>query len=117
MASWGKVLAVLGILSALAYFYFNDPEKGGHIGCPFHFLTGLLCPGCGSQRAIHDLLHLRVGEAFGHNALLVLSIPLLLAQWAMGRWGGLPRPLSAYNGVVFTWLAAVIGWGIGRNIW
>lgn len=117
MARWGKVLAVLGILSALAYLYLNDPEKGGYIGCPFHFLTGWLCPGCGSQRAMHDLLHLNVSGAYGHNALLVLSIPLLFAQWAIGRWGGLPRPLSAYNAVVFTWLAAVVGWGIGRNIW
>ncbi|MFZ1686189.1 MAG: DUF2752 domain-containing protein [Flavobacteriales bacterium] len=101
----------------MAYLYLHDPEKGGYPGCLFRSLTGLLCPGCGSQRALHDLLHLNVSGAFGHNALLVLSIPLLLAQWAFGRWGGLPRPLSTYNTVVFTWLAAVIGWGIGRNIW
>jgi len=116
MAHWGKVLAAVVILCVLAYLYFNDPEKGGYIGCPFHFLTGLLCPGCGSQRALHDLMHLRVGEAFGHNALLVLSIPALLGQWAIGQWGGLPKPLSAYNGVVFSWLAVALAWGIGRNL-
>lgn len=116
MARWGKVLAVLGILTTLAYLYFNDPERGGYIGCPFHFLTGLLCPGCGSQRALHDLMHLRVGEAFGHNALLVLGIPALLVQWAIGQWGGLPKPLSAYNATVITWLVAILSWGIYRNI-
>ncbi|MEO8069153.1 MAG: DUF2752 domain-containing protein [Flavobacteriales bacterium] len=117
MARWGKVLAAAAVLSALAYLYFNDPEKGGFPSCPFHLLTGLLCPGCGSQRALHDLMHLRVGEAFDQNALLVLSIPLLLAQWAIGRWGGLSRPVVAYNAVVFGWLATVVGWGVGRNIW
>lgn len=110
-------VALLAVAGSLVHLYLNDPEKGGFLSCPFRFLTGWLCPGCGSQRALHDLMHLRLGEAFGHNALLVLSIPALLTQWAIGRWGGLTRPLSAYNAVVFTWLAAAIGWGIGRNIW
>lgn len=116
MARWGKVLATAAVLSALAYLYLNDPEKGGFPSCPFHLVTGLLCPGCGSQRALHDLMHLRVGEAFGHNALLVLSLPALLVQWAIGRWGGLPKPVVAYNAVVFGWLGMVLCWWVGRNV-
>lgn len=46
--------------------------------CPFHWLTGYDCPGCGSQRAIHDLLNLQFTKAFHQNALLMVSIPYLL---------------------------------------
>lgn len=49
--------------------------------CPFNALTGFLCPGCGSLRAMHDLLNLRVADAFQHNALssaLAILAPLAL---------------------------------------
>nr|WP_242610765.1 DUF2752 domain-containing protein [Aquimarina brevivitae] len=64
------------------YYYSFDPEQsssGFFPSCPFHYLTGLHCPGCGSQRAIHDLLHGRFGEAFSHNALLLVLIIYILA--------------------------------------
>ncbi len=41
-------------------------------------LTGMKCPGCGSQRAIHALLHTDIKTAFSYNALLVLSIPYVI---------------------------------------
>lgn len=46
--------------------------------CPFKSMTGLACPGCGSQRALHHLLNFELGSAFQKNALLVLSIPYIL---------------------------------------
>lgn len=58
--------------------------------CPFRTLTGLLCPGCGSQRAIHNLLNLDIRGAFEQNALLVLSIPYLLT----GLYFELVKPSS-----------------------
>ncbi len=36
------------------------------------------CPGCGSQRAIHALLHADIQTAFSYNALMVTSIPYLI---------------------------------------
>ena len=33
-------------------------------------MTGLFCLGCGSQRAIHDMMHLNIFEAINHNALM-----------------------------------------------
>ncbi|MCW4451447.1 MULTISPECIES: DUF2752 domain-containing protein [Chryseobacterium group] len=41
------------------------------------YLSGYSCPGCGSQRAIHELLHLNFKEAFAYNPLLVASIPYI----------------------------------------
>src|SRR4051794_13613765 len=69
--------------------------------CPFHLLTGLHCPGCGSTRCLHALLHGRLLDALHCNALAILALPLLLA-WALlrGWWllrGGplTGRPLHA----------------------
>lgn len=72
-----------GILLLLVY-YAVDPEGGAFPACPFHELTGLLCTGCGSQRALHDLAHLDLAGAFGHNLLFPPAVLLL-------GWHGVER--------------------------
>ena len=58
--------------------------------CPFLLLTGLYCPGCGSQRAVHALLHGQVARAAGLNLLAaVLSLPILALGAADGVRGWL----------------------------
>lgn len=52
--------------------------------CPFHELTGLYCPGCGSTRALHALAHGELAAACRFNPLVVLALPLL-AAWAVAR--------------------------------
>lgn len=109
---WLVAMAVCGWLILLWLF---DPEGGQmHLPCPFHWLTGWHCPGCGSQRALHDLLHGRIAEAFGHNAAMILAVPALMAQWGIGRWRG--RPLDTDNRVVYAWGIALLGWGVVRNL-
>lgn len=77
------ILYGLGVvlLALLAYLYYRyDPME--HVWfpkCPFKAVTGLDCPGCGSQRAIHALLHGHFSEAMRHNALILPFIPYLLA--------------------------------------
>ena len=42
------------------------------------------CPGCGTQRAIHQLLHGNLAAAFQANAMILLILPLTLLavlQW------------------------------------
>lgn len=116
MKRWGWWLVGIGLLISVAHLYVHDPEKGGFLSCPFRLLTGLLCPGCGSQRAVHDLLHLRIGEAAGHNALLVLSIPLLGLQFGYSLAFPLAKPLAARNGVVWGWAFLAVGWAVIRNL-
>jgi len=69
--------SILAVVAAVAVLFLCDPA---HVAiypvCLFHRLTGLNCPGCGSLRAIHQLLHGNVFEALRFNALLVLSLPL-----------------------------------------
>ena len=102
------------------WLYRVDPEDSVYSPkCLFYLLTGLKCPGCGSQRAIHALLHLQVGAAFGYNALLVLSIPflaLLSFSWTMRRrFPALYERLNG-RGTIWTVFAVIIAWWIVRNI-
>ena len=68
----------LALILGVIYFVFDPLKSSFFPSCPFKSVTGLDCPGCGSQRAIHELLHLNFKKAFEYNALLVLSVPYLL---------------------------------------
>jgi hypothetical protein len=66
-------------MAAAVMLYLRNPA-GSHFypPCPFHLLTGLYCPGCGSLRAIHQLLHGRLVAAFGLNPLMLVLLPFVL---------------------------------------
>lgn len=72
------IVLLVGIIGAYLYFSFNPAQNALFPKCPFYLLTGWQCPGCGSQRAVHHLLHLDVPSAFRSNALLVFSIPYVV---------------------------------------
>ena len=122
--SWRRVgwmAAALGLVSGLALLFFFDPAQYAiYPFCPFHRITGLLCPGCGGLRALHQLLHGHVAAAFRLNALLVILLPLgtwltlreLIRLTVKGSLPGpVPRPFWAW-----TLLAALILFTILRNI-
>ena len=67
----------------LIYFSYNPSENSFFIPCPFHYITGFFCPGCGSQRAVHLLLHGDVVGAFRFNPLMVLTLPILIYGMAI----------------------------------
>ena len=51
-------LLLVVVSTGATFLYVIDPEETRLIpACPFLSLTGLLCPGCGSARALHALLH------------------------------------------------------------
>jgi hypothetical protein len=65
---------------ALTVLYFSDPSAGPHPWfppCPVRAATGWYCPGCGSTRGLHHLLHGHIIAACRMNALMVLCIPFL----------------------------------------
>lgn len=64
------IVGILVLLLVSLYYFFNPTVSNFFPKCPFHTITGLYCPGCGSQRAIHDLMHLNIFEAINHNALM-----------------------------------------------
>lgn len=117
-----KSLAVLGAGIAGMYilYAFNPASSALYVPCPFHALTGLHCPGCGSLRAIHQLFHGHLAAAFGLNPLMVLSLPFLgysfLSYVTAGiRGRSLP---DVFVPAVFIWiyLGVVLLFWIIRNI-
>lgn len=65
----------------IVYYNFNPEMYNFFPECPFHRFLQLDCPGCGSQRAVHSLLHGDVLLAANYNLLLVLSLPLLTTHF------------------------------------
>ncbi|MDR3269438.1 MAG: DUF2752 domain-containing protein [Tannerella sp.] len=72
------ILYAVAILTGGIIYYLFDPEASVLFPkCPFLMLTGVKCPGCGSQRTVHALLHGDFCGAFLQNALLVCTLPYL----------------------------------------
>ena len=83
---------VLILLAALYLFYNLNPETQPIFPkCPFLVLTGYECPGCGTQRAIHQLLHLNIGAALKYNTFMLLALPYILLSVYMEYLGGKKR--------------------------
>jgi hypothetical protein len=88
--------------------------------CPFHALTALHCPGCGTLRACHELLHGRPAAALGLNPLAVLALPFV--AWALlGRAAAalLHTRLPSFRlSAAGAWalVAVVLAFGVLRNL-
>src|ERR1700722_4899252 len=88
--------------------------------CPFHYLTGFYCPGCGSLRAIHQLLHGNIISAIHFNILMILLLPLLIYEMfilPLFLLAGKAIPHILGKGVKPLYLLVlIIGYWILRNI-
>lgn len=111
------IILLLG--AAVVFFTFNPETSAIFPRCPFLVLTGLKCPGCGSQRGLHALLHGDVPLAFHYNALMVLSLPLIfLLLYAEACRTKRPAFYARVHRPVYIWIyfAAVIVWSVARNV-
>ncbi len=114
------VFLAVGAVAASACLYFLSPERPGACPpCPFHYLTGLYCPGCGSLRAAARLLRGDVAGALGFNPLFVVLLPWILYECASeagqaltGR--GFPKLISGRG--VWALLTVVIAYFVLRNV-
>lgn len=64
-------LGSLAIFLGILYYIYDPSEVAIFPSCPFHSLTGMYCPGCGSQRALHSLLHLDIQKTLSYNLLFI----------------------------------------------
>ena len=117
------VASLIAATGATALFATNPAGSRLFPPCPFHSVTGLYCPGCGSTRAAHHLLHGRVATAFDFNALMVVSLPFLLYAGVLGalRLAGRTAhrpPLSQRlpGWAVWALLVVVLLFGVLRNL-
>ena len=80
----GTISGLLIFLGAATVLFFFEPGAYRfYPRCLFYQTTGLLCPGCGSLRATHQLLHGHIAAALRLNALLVTAIPV--GSWVVVR--------------------------------
>jgi hypothetical protein len=105
---------------AAAYLFFFEPGRTGFFpACPFRTLTGLTCPGCGTTRALHQLLHGNLLGAFELNPLLLLLLPVIgfiLILYTRCVITGRPMPQIVLPRK-YVWIASalVLGFWIFRN--
>lgn len=74
-------IAAVGVTALVAAHLVNPSRDHWLPKCPFHELTGLWCPGCGSTRAACALARGDVFDAIRHNALFVPALLLLVWVW------------------------------------
>jgi len=114
-------LLFIPVAAAALFFYFHNPEKSLFFPkCPFYVFTGCYCPGCGSQRAVHSFLHLRVGDSLSSNFLLfpaTLFITYHYIRPLINNRFGLHLPNLMYKkSTPWIILVIVVLFGILRNI-
>lgn len=115
------VVAIWSLLVAgSAYLFWFEPGKSGFFPiCLFRFLTGFTCPGCGTTRAMHQILHGDFLTAFTLNPLFLLAIPFLL--FALVRYsvivlrGGVPRQNALPAAYIYALFFIVLSFWIFRN--
>lgn len=71
------IIAFICIGGMLVLFFFNPAHSSLFPPCPVKWLTGLNCPGCGSLRALHQLFHGNILNAFKLNPLLIIMLPFI----------------------------------------
>ncbi len=73
------LLALGAFLLVLVVLVFVDPRTARFAPvCPLRFTTGLHCPGCGTGRALHALVHGDLAHALRLNVLAVAASPVFL---------------------------------------
>jgi hypothetical protein len=72
----------VGSLAFAIVLHVADPSEATSFPvCPFYAMTGLYCPGCGTLRCFHALLHADLRSAIDFNLMTVLFVPMLVAAW------------------------------------
>src|SRR5688572_5675450 len=108
------------IMAGAAYLFVFEPGKSGFFpACPFRLLTGFTCPGCGTTRALHQILHGDFAAAFMLNPLLLLGLPFVLL--ALLRYsvivlrGGVPRPNALPAPYIYALFVVIVSFWVFRN--
>jgi hypothetical protein len=120
---WYKYgLALLGLSLLLVYGSWDPASHALFPRCPVRHYTGWLCPGCGSQRALHALLHGEWFRAWQLHPLLLLSLPYLLLGAILDQ---LRRPSAQLlrwrqrlygRRAIYVVLTVILGYWLLRNL-
>lgn len=106
------------VVVVFCFFYYHfDPSRAPR--CFFKVLTGYDCPGCGSQRAFHSLLHGDVAAAWGYNPFVFFAVPAALWYFTVEalrkRYPRL-HARTCHPLITTAVLIGVVAWWILRNV-
>ena len=118
--AWAAAL-VSGAAGICVFLYWVTPGESRLLPpCPFHWVTGLYCPGCGSLRGLHHLLHGNLYAALRSSPLMVLALPLMLqlvaSQLGAAVSARLTKPLSISGRRSTMILAIILAYWAARNV-
>ncbi|MBS1820807.1 MAG: DUF2752 domain-containing protein [Acidobacteria bacterium] len=111
-------VALLAFVAAIL-LRFPPAQYSFYPQCPIHHYFGILCPGCGTTRALAALLHGNLGEALRLNALTMLLLPIAIGYAFAGysrllaRRPGWPQPPRP---AIYATLAVAIAFTLARNL-
>jgi hypothetical protein len=121
---WRIFTAIAGLAMAagalVTLFLFDPATHGLYPVCLLHQTTGLLCPGCGTLRALHQLTHGNFAAAWRLNSFVVALLPV--GFWLAARelvWLATgKRPPGIVTRPIFGWalVAGLVIFGILRNV-
>ena len=102
------LLCVLYFSACFIYNIFNIQLTGIFKPCYFKMLTGYNCPGCGTTRAIQELLNLNIYEAFRYNPVIG-SIALILLILIVAMFiNAIKRPYTPFRIKLKIWQIVII---------
>jgi hypothetical protein len=103
----------MSAVSVAVLLRFPPAQYGFYPECPIYHFFGVLCPGCGTTRALTALLRGHIDEALRLNPLTMLLLPVSLV-WAFFKRGRQGVNLSpAALGIL---LAAAAIFTVVRNL-
>ncbi len=119
-----RILVVLffavAVPVAASILYTYSPTEHSYLPCPFHWLTGLHCPFCGSTRCVYSLMHGNIRQALAYNSLLVILLPMIgyvgvrmvIELWTDRSAPGVNFPIWLQRSLI----VLVVTYWIARNI-
>lgn len=116
----GALLAAALVVAAWVLWRHSPESPLLPIACPSHALTGLHCPGCGTMRGLHAILHGRILAGIASNPFAAVVVPWIGAEVLSdirrsftGRGFAVPRiPQPALR--LLPWL--LIAYTVARNL-
>lgn len=113
------ILLLMAVAFCAVYWWFDPAEVGWMPRCLWKTVTSTDCPGCGSQRMIHALLHGHIGAAWKANAFALVMLPVIGFMF----WLELTRSRRPHlyakvfsPAVIRTLIFLVLAWWIFRNV-
>lgn len=111
--------ALITVAGLAWYYYTHDPSEGAGAKCTFKLLSGYDCPGCGSQRALHAMLHGEIAQAWHFNPMVFFAVPLaayyFIVEAGRRRWPRL-HAASVKPVIIIAIFIAIVAYWIGRNL-